>query len=139
MGGKVFERQVDASALSVFGHVAKDVGELEGNAGFFGEFFGGGIGVAEDADADEPDDGGDEIAVAIEIGEGSVGVGRVVRICFEVGGGAGNEFVEQAERDGVALDGVTNGDEDRIGCWRACGGAVPCGLPLLEIAAAIFP
>ena len=57
MGGEIFERQIDAAALGIFGDVAQDVGELKGDAGFFGEFFGGGIGVAEDANADEADDG----------------------------------------------------------------------------------
>ena len=68
-GGQVFdadavavelvEGEIDAAALGVFAHVAQDVGELEGEAGFFGELFGAGVGVAEDADADQTDDGGD--------------------------------------------------------------------------------
>ena len=37
---EVFEGQIDAAALGVFADVAKDVGELEGEAGFFGELFG---------------------------------------------------------------------------------------------------
>ena len=77
VGGEIFEGEIDAVACGVFLHVAEDVGELEGDAGFFGEFFGAGIGVAEDADADQADDGGDEVAVVIEVGEGGVGVGRV--------------------------------------------------------------
>ncbi len=114
VSGEVFEGQIDATALGVFGYVAEDVGELEGDAGFLGEFFCGRIGVAEDADADEADDRRDEIAVLIEVGEGRVGVGSVAGIGFEIGRGAGNEFVEKAERDVEALRGIADGDEDRI-------------------------
>ena len=74
---EIFERQIDASALGVFADVAQDVGELEGDAGFFGEFFGARVGVAKDADADEADDGGNVVAVAAQVFEG--GVGGVVR------------------------------------------------------------
>ena len=40
--GEIFEGKIDAAALGVFGYVAQDVGELEGDAGFLGEFFGAG-------------------------------------------------------------------------------------------------
>ena len=66
--------EIDAAALDVFLDVAQDVGELEGDAGLFGEFFGARVGVAEDADADQADDRGDEVAVAVEIVEGCVGL-----------------------------------------------------------------
>ena len=75
--GEVFEGQIDAATLGIFGYVAQDVGELKSYAGFFGQLFSGGIAVAEDANADEADDRCDEIAVLIEVGKGCVGVGRV--------------------------------------------------------------
>ena len=76
----VFNGKVDAAALCIFANVAEDVGELEGYAGFFGEFFGARVLVAEDADADEANYGGHEVAVAIEIFEGWVEV-EVLRTC----------------------------------------------------------
>ncbi len=42
VGGEIFEREIDAATLCIFGYVAQDVGELEGDAGFFGQFFSGG-------------------------------------------------------------------------------------------------
>ena len=77
MGGEVGEGEIDAAAGGVFGYVAEDVGELERDAGFFGEFFGTRVGVAEDADTDQAYNGGDQIAVAVEIVKGCVGVGSV--------------------------------------------------------------
>ena len=47
VGGKV-----DAAAVGVFFDVAKDVGELEGDAGVDGKLIGSTVGVAEDANAD---------------------------------------------------------------------------------------
>ena len=111
VGGQVFEGQVDASAFGVFRNIAQDVGELEGYAGFFGEFLGGGIAVAEDANADQSDDRRDEIAVAVEVGEGGVGVGRIAGVCFQIGCRAGNQFVEEAERNVEALRGVADGNK----------------------------
>ena len=61
--------EIDAAAVGIFLDVAKDVGELEGDAGVDGELVGAAVGVAEDADADEADDRGYEIAVVIERGE----------------------------------------------------------------------
>ena len=58
--GEHVEGKVEAAALGVLFHIAEDVGELEGDAGLLGEWLGAGVGVAEDADADEADDGGDE-------------------------------------------------------------------------------
>ncbi len=72
---EVFERQIDAVAFRIFGNVTEDIGELEGNAGLFGEFFGARIGIAEDADTDQPYDRSDQVAVTIEIGKVCVGVG----------------------------------------------------------------
>ena len=72
---EVFERQIDAVARCVLGDVAQNVGQLEGNSGLLRQLFSAQIAVAEDADADQTDDRGDEIAVAVEIGEGFVGLG----------------------------------------------------------------
>src|SRR5438067_1205824 len=72
-------RDVDALAVYVFLDVAENVGELEGDAGLFGEGFGARIGVAEDADADEANNRSDEIAVAIEVLEGFVGLDSFAR------------------------------------------------------------
>jgi hypothetical protein len=57
--------EIDAAAVGVFLDVAKDVGELEGDAGVDGELVGAAVGVAEDADADEADDGCYEVAVVL--------------------------------------------------------------------------
>ena len=38
--GKIFERQIDAIALRILGHIAQNVGQLKGDAGFLGELFG---------------------------------------------------------------------------------------------------
>ncbi len=64
---KQIEGEIDAVTFCVLFDVAEDVGELEGYAGLFGELFGAGVGVAEDADADEADDRGYEVAVAVEV------------------------------------------------------------------------
>jgi hypothetical protein len=53
---QVVEREIDAAAFRIFADVAEDIGELEGEAGFFGELLGAWVGVAEDANADEADD-----------------------------------------------------------------------------------
>jgi hypothetical protein len=59
--------EVDAAAVGVFFDVAKDVGELESDAGVDGELVGAAVGVAEDADADEADDGCDEVAIVSSV------------------------------------------------------------------------
>ena len=81
---QVFERQIEAATLCVFPHVAQDIRELERDAGFLRQLFGPGILVAEDADADQADHRGDQVAVAIKIGKGVVGAG----LRLEVGRGA---------------------------------------------------
>ena len=50
--------------------IAQNVGELEGDTGFLGEPFRPQIAVTEDADADQSDDGGDQVTVTIKFGEG---------------------------------------------------------------------
>jgi hypothetical protein len=52
------QRQIDASALGVLFDIAKNVGELEGDAGLFRKFFRARILIAEDANADETYDRG---------------------------------------------------------------------------------
>ncbi len=64
--------EVDATAVGVFLDVAKDVGELEGDAGIDGELVSATVCVAKDADADEADDRGYQVAVMIECGDGVV-------------------------------------------------------------------
>src|ERR1019366_6509955 len=83
--------KIDAAALDVFLDVAEDVGELERDAGLLGELFGARVGVAEDADADKADDRGDEVAVAVEVLEGCVGL-HGGRTGLGGPGGAGNQF-----------------------------------------------
>ena len=99
VGGKV-----DAAAVGVFLDVPKDVGELEGDAGVDSELVGATVGVAEDANADEADDGGYEVAIVVEGGDAVVdleGAGRAggswdfegvnaFRLGLEVECGAGN-------------------------------------------------
>ena len=74
MLGQNLEREIDAPACSIFFHVTENVSELEGDACLLGIFLGGRIGVTEDADADQADNRGHEIAVPIEIGKRGVGV-----------------------------------------------------------------
>ena len=110
------EWQIDAVALGVFFYVAEDVGELEGYAGFFGEFFGARVGVAEDADADQAYDGGYEVAVAVEVVEGGEGLGLRCRTQdgVEVHGGALDQLFEEGVGDVEALLGVAEGEEDGV-------------------------
>ena len=78
--------------------------------------------VAEDANADQAHDRGDEVAVAIEIGEGGVGVGRAALDgVIKIHGDAGDQLIEQLKRNGEARGGVAHGEEDRIGSGCACG------------------
>ena len=114
VGGKI-----DAAAVGVFFDVAKDVGELEGDAGVDGELVGAAVGVAEDANADEADDGGYKIAVVIERGEAVVDLDGARRaggtgdfegvdafgLGLEVEGGAGDELLEEIVGDAEAAVG----------------------------------
>ncbi len=118
---EIFEGKIDAAALEIFTNVAQDVGELEGDAGFLRELFGAQVGVAEDADADESDDGGNEIAVAVEIVEGGVGVvlaGLLLRRlggAMQIHGSALDELIEKALGDLKARLRVGKSNEDGIG------------------------
>ncbi len=137
IGGKV-----DAAAVGVFLDVAKDVGELEGDAGVDGELVGAAVGVAEDADADEADDGGYEVAVVIERGDAVVDLDGARRaggagdfegvdafgLGLEIERGAGDELLEEVVGDGEAVLGVVEGEEDGVGGGSGAGGA-PGGGP----------
>ena len=57
------EREVDAPARGVVAHVAEDVGELERLPEVDGVVTAGGAGVAEDFNAQQPDDGRDVVAI----------------------------------------------------------------------------
>ena len=138
VSGEVFEGQIDATAFGVFGNVAENVGELEGDAGFLGQFFCGRIGVAEDADADEADDRRDEIAILIEIGEGRVGVGSLGGDCFKI-------YVVPAMSSSRRLRGmlkrcVASRTAMKTGSSVApvCDAPRQAAMPLLEIVAALF-
>ena len=120
---EVIERQIDAVARRILAHIAQNVGELEGDAGFLGQFLGALVAVAEDANADQAHDRRDQVAVAVEIGEGCVGVGRAGGRVIEIHGDAGDQLVEQLERNGEARGGIAHGQEDGIGGAR-------CRLPL---------
>ena len=96
--------EIDAVAIGIFLDVAKDISELEGNAGVDSKLIGATVGVAEDANADEADDGGYEVAVMIQCGdavvdlEGARGAGGsgdfkgmdAFGLGLEVEGGAGD-------------------------------------------------
>ncbi len=130
-------RQVDAAAVGVFLDVAKDVGQLEGDAGVDGEWVRTAVGVAEDPDADETDDRGYEVAVVLQRGEAIVdleGARRPVGtgdfesvdtfgLRLQVEGGAGNELLKEVVGDGEALLGVVEGEEDGVGGGSGSGGA----------------
>jgi uncharacterized low-complexity protein len=90
VGGQIFERQIDAVAPGILGHVAQNIGELEGDARLFGQLLGAGIRVAEDANADQANDRGHQIAVTVKTGEGGVGGGRIGCSLIEVHGHAGH-------------------------------------------------
>ena len=71
MRGQIFKRQIDAVTRRIFCDVAQNIGELKGDARLLRKFFCPWIGVAEDANAHEPHDRGNEVAVSVEIGEKS--------------------------------------------------------------------
>jgi hypothetical protein len=101
--------EVNAMVVEVFADIAEDIGELEGDAAFFGEESGAGVGEFEDMDDGEADDTGDEVAVAVEVVEGfDLRAG-------EVAGDAIDHFMEEAVRDLEALGGV--GESGPEGVW----------------------
>ena len=132
--GQILKRQIDAVALRILGYIAQNVGELKCDAGFFRELFSGRIGVAEDANADQAHDGCDQIAVAIEIVEGRVGVGLVCGGVLQIHGGSGDKFVEQAERNPEAGNRIFGRDEDGVAGRRAMADRVPFRSPRIELA-----
>ena len=70
---------------------------MEGDAGVDGELIGATVGVPEDANADEADDGGYEIAVMIECGDVVVDLD-----CARRAGGAGD--FEGVDAFGMGLE-----------------------------------
>ena len=97
---------------------------MEGYAGVVGELLGAGVGVAEDADADEADDRGDEVAVALEAVEGLVGlIGRALEcdgrtrlgLRLKIQRGAGDELLRGGRRGCRSGCWVSfEGEEDRV-------------------------
>ena len=134
--------EIDAAAIGIFLDVAQDVGELEGDAGVDGKLVGAAVGVAEDADADEANDGGYEIAVVIKGGDafvdlngtgGAGGSGNLegadtFGLGLEVEGGAGDELLEEIVGDGEAALRIVEGEEDWIGGGSGARGT-PGGSP----------
>ena len=113
---EVVERQIYPAAFEIFADVTKDIGELEGDTGFFSQFFGMVVGVTEDSNADESDYGRNEIAVSIKIIEGCI---RVVlaglRSSLEIHGGAFDEMVEECGGYLKTCLRVDEGGEDGVG------------------------
>ena len=160
---EVFEGKVDAAAFGVFADVPENVGELEGDAGVLGKLFGARVGVAEDADADQADDGGDVVAVLAEVFEGGVGVvaragtgvgravegsvagggrleGRIgdgIQGGVEIHGGAADQLVEEIHGDVEAELGVGESDKDGVFSESTGGGAVPFIEPGVEVFATL--
>ena len=144
------------AALGIFADVAEDVGELEGDAGVFGEGFGARIGVAKDADADEAHNGGDVVAITAQVfegGKGGVGVPGT-RLCGSIGGGgfrsgrhkgrleihggALNELIEKLQWNLKTRLRVRKGREYRIVGGLAGGGAMPVSEPGGQVRTALF-
>ena len=92
------QRQINAAALGVCPHVAENVGQLQRLAERVGIFTARGILVAEDLDTEQPDHGGDAVAVAFEILEGFVSFDVEVHLH------AANQLIEQVEGQVVASD-----------------------------------
>ena len=97
---KIFFGEVDAADDVVVVDVADDVGQLKGQAEFFGEVERAGIVEAEDVGAGQADRSGDAIAVFAEAIEGRVGAKSQIHL------GAADEIVEVARGHFVALHGV---------------------------------
>ncbi len=114
---EIFDWQINAAAFEVLADVTQDVGELEGDAGFFRQLFGAWVAVAEDADTDESNDGGYEIAVAVEIVEGCVGVvlhAPAARGAVKIHRRALDELIEKLGGYLEALLRVCESDEYRV-------------------------
>ena len=113
---EIFLRDVDAAERVVVVDVANDVGELEGEAEFFGEVESALIGEAEDVRAGEADGAGDAVAIFAEAVEGGVIANGEIHL------GAGDEVVEIARGHVVAAHGVHESGENFGGALGSCGG-----------------
>ena len=76
--------EIHAAPLHVFLYIAQNVGQLKGHAGLFGEVFRARVAVSEDADADQADDRCHQVAVAVEVVEGGIGLDGAQGSRFEV-------------------------------------------------------
>ncbi len=111
---QVLGGQVDAAVRGILTDVAEDVGDLEGQSEGVGVLGGAGRIAcagqdAEDAEGQTADGAGHAGAVGAQLVPGLVGVAA------DVHQHAVDQLVEGAEREGVAVGRVGEGDGDRVG------------------------
>src|ERR1017187_1994849 len=68
MGREFLQGKIDTIALCVLLDIAQNIGELEGNTRFFGQFFCALIGISKDSNANQSHNRRYEVAVAIKTG-----------------------------------------------------------------------
>src|SRR5258708_10471290 len=101
------------------------------------------MGVAEDVDADQANDGGNSVAINFEVVEGAVLDGEACVLIAGYGvddihGGAHGKFVEQAGWDRVSALRIGEGEENGIVVGLTLLHAVQCGEPGVELEAAFI-
>ena len=109
---QVFVGKVDASESVIVVNVANDVGELEGQAEFFGEIECFRIAELKDMRAGKADGARNPVAIFAEAVEGRIGLDGEVHFR------PADQVVEVAGRHFVALHGVDQGGKDgRCAGW----------------------